>query len=151
MLSVNTTEAQALAGVVAVYTSQDVPVNKYGLIIKDQPVLCGPSSTEHASIMRCYADCIAVVVAETEAIAAQAVKLIQIEYEDLPAVFDMDEALTDSAPLLHAENPILCQYMIRKGDMDTAWREADVIVEGEYHTGYKGHLRLRVSVELYDK
>jgi CO/xanthine dehydrogenase Mo-binding subunit len=146
VLAIDSSAAKSLPGVFGVFTAEDVPVNEYGLVIKDQPVLCGPGSDiPGADIVRCYMDYVAVVVAETEKIAAQAVDLIQVEYEDLPAVFDMEEAMADDAPQLHANNPnnILCHYLIRKGDMEAGWQEADVIIEGEYSTGYQEHVYLQ--------
>jgi CO/xanthine dehydrogenase Mo-binding subunit len=151
IVSIDTSEAEAQPGVVAVFTAADVPVNEYGLVTKDQPVLCGPgSSIPGADVVRCHADCVAVVVAETEAIAAKATRLIKIEYEDLPAVFDPVEAMEDGAPQLHANNPnnILAHYRIRKGDMGQGWAKADVIVEGEYATGYQEHAYLQPEAGL---
>jgi CO/xanthine dehydrogenase Mo-binding subunit len=151
VIAVDTTAAEAVPGVLGVLTAKDVPVNEYGLIVRDQPVLCGPGSAKAgADVVRCYADCIAVVVAETEAVAAQAIKLIQVSYEDLPAVFDMVEAMQPDAPQLHAHVPnnILAQYRIRKGDMAQGWTEADVIVEGEYHTPYQEHAYLQPEAGL---
>src|SRR5690349_8724095 len=98
VLAIDTKSAESLPGVVRIFTAKDVPHNEYGLVTKDQPVLCGPSSNSQvpsADIVRCYMDCVAVVVAETEAIAAQAAKLIDITYEDLPAVFTPEAAMQD--------------------------------------------------------
>jgi len=148
---INTHKAQALAGVVAIYTAKDIPNNTYGLIFKDQPVLCGiGSNNPHADIVRCYMDNIAIVVAETEAIASQAVKLIEVDYFDLPAVYDMEQAMTDNAPQLHADNPnnILCHYPIRKGDNEAGFADADVIIEGMYETGYQEHAYLQPEAGL---
>ncbi|MBK8134370.1 MAG: xanthine dehydrogenase family protein [Chloroflexi bacterium] len=151
VVSIDTSAARALPGVVGVFTSQDVPVNEYGLIIKDQPVLCGPGSTiADADIVRTYMDCIAVVVADTEAQAAVAAKLITVEYQDLPAVFDHRTAMNDGQPQIHDGNPgnILCKYRIRKGDMAVAWSQADAIVEGVYDTGYQEHAYLQPEAGL---
>ncbi|MEJ5200447.1 MAG: aldehyde oxidase, partial [Anaerolineae bacterium] len=68
ILEIDTAEAEAAPGVVAVFTARDVPVNEYGLQIPDQPVLCGPGSAKAgADVVRFVGDQIAVVVAETEA------------------------------------------------------------------------------------
>lgn len=146
VLAVDVSAAEALPGVVRVFTAKDVPHNEYGLVMKDQPVLCGPgSSNPNADTVRCYADCIAVVVAETEAIAAQACKLIQVTYEDLPPIFDPREAMAEGAPQLMPNYPgnIITHFRIRKGEMDAGWAQAEVIVEGEYHTGYQEHAYLQ--------
>ena len=152
VVSVDTSKAEALDGVVAVFTSKDVPVNEYGLVYKDQPVLCGPGSTiPDADKVRCYMDNVAIVVAETEEIAAQAVELVDVTYEDLPTVFDPEEAMSDGAPQLHEDMPnnILCHYVIRHGeDVESVWDQADVIVEGEYSTGYQEHAFLQPEAGL---
>ena len=95
----DTSQAEALDGVLAVFTAKDVPVNEYGLIMPDQPVLCGPGSSKpYADRVRFVGDQVAVVVAETEEIAAHAVGLIQVDYEDLPLVTDPREAMQPGAP-----------------------------------------------------
>ncbi len=151
VMAIDTHAAEALPGVHAVFTAKDIPVNEYGLVTKDQPVLCGPgSSKEAADVVRCYADMVAVVVADSEAIAAQAVALIDVSYEDLPPVFDPETAMEDGMSQLHPNNPnnILCHYRIRLGDMAAGWEQADVIVEGEYHTGYQEHAYLQPEAGL---
>jgi len=151
VINVDASKAEALDGVVRVFTSLDVPVNEYGLVMKDQPVLCGPGGDKVGTdIVRCYMDMVATVVAETDAIARQAVDLIEVEYEDLPAVFDPDEAMTDGAPQLHPDNPrnLVTHFRIRKGDMDAGWEQADVVVEGEYETTWQEHAYLQPEAGL---
>ncbi len=153
VVSVDKQAAETLPGVVRIFTAKDVPHNEYGLVTKDQPVICGPDSNSQvpeADIVCCYMDYVAVAVAETEAIAAQAVKLINVSYENLPAVFDPEAAMQDGAPQIHENNPnnILCHYRIRKGDMEAGWAAADVVVEGEYSTGYQEHAFLQPEAGL---
>lgn len=146
VVSIDTSWAEAYPGVVAVYTAKDVPVNEYGLIMPDQPVLCGPGSDKAgADIVRCVSDQVALVIADSEAAAAAAVKLIDIVYEDLPIVDDVKEAMAHGAPQLHehAKNNVLTHYRIRHGDIDAGWQQADVVVEGEYRTGAQEHAYLQ--------
>ena len=107
--SIQSSMAEAAPGVVAVYTAKDVPVNEYGLQWQDQPVLCGPALTPNPSptgsgekegrdIVRFIGDQVAAVVAGSETEAAAAIKLIQVEYEDLPVVTDPIEAMKPDAP-----------------------------------------------------
>ena len=70
----------------AVLTATDVPVNEYGLIMPDQPVLCGVGSTPQAEVVRWEADHVAFVVAETQAQAEAAAKLVALDYDELPIV-----------------------------------------------------------------
>ncbi|MCA9894866.1 MAG: xanthine dehydrogenase family protein, partial [Anaerolineae bacterium] len=151
IISIDTTAAEALPGVVGILTSKHVPVNEYGLVMKDQPVLCGPGGDiPGTDVVRCYMDMIAVVIAETEAIAAKAVDLIEITYEDLPAVFDAEQALAEGAPQLHLDTPNneLCHFRIRKGDMEKGWAEADVVVEDVYETTWQEHAYLQPEAGL---
>ena len=151
VIRVDKSQAEALPGVVRVFTSADVPVNEYGLVIKDQPVLCGPGGPKPgADVARCYMDMVATVVAESDAIAQQALDLIQVEYEDLPAVFDPEAAMADAAPQLHPDSPgnLVAQYRIRKGDMAAGWQAADVVVEGVYETTWQEHAYLQPEAGL---
>lgn len=149
--AIDSSAAEAYPGVVAVFTAKDVPVNEYGLGIFDQPVLCGPGSGKPgADVARCVADQVAVVVAETEQIAAAAVGLIDVTYEPLPVVDDPEAAMQDGAPQLHegVPNNILTHHRIRFGDMDAGWAQAEVVVEGEYRTGYQEHAYLQPEAGL---
>jgi CO/xanthine dehydrogenase Mo-binding subunit len=158
VVSIDTSAAESLAGVVAVYTARDVPVNEYGLQKRDQPVLCGPSpmaskdgTVVRGDIVRCEGDQVAVVVAETEAIADNARDLIRVEYEDITAVFDAAEAMKPGAPRVHPEigdSNICVLDKIRKGDVQAAFGKADVIVEGEYRTPYQEHAYLQPEAGL---
>ena len=151
VLAVDTAAAEALPGVARVFTARDVPHNEYGLVLKDQPVLCGPGSgNPNADTVRCYMDCIAVVVADTEAIATQACKLIQVTYEDLPAIIDPYEAMLPGAPTILANYPDnqICHYRTRHGDLEAGWAQAEVVVEGVYHTGYQEHAYLQPEAGL---
>ncbi len=144
--SIDTTKAEAFQGVVAVFTAKDVPVNEYGLIMPDQPVLCGPGSSKpHADRVRFIGDQVAVVVAETDQIAAQALTLIDVVYEDLPVIGSIEEALADDAVRLHPdkESNIFCSYRIRKGDVDAVFEACDVIIESEYRTPQQEHAYLQ--------
>ena len=101
---IDTTQAQALPGVIAVFTAADVPVNEYGLQTPDQPVLCGPGSSKPgADVVRFVGDQVALVVAETEQAAAQGCTLIRVEVEDLPLLTDPFAALKPDAPQLHPQ------------------------------------------------
>jgi CO/xanthine dehydrogenase Mo-binding subunit len=152
VLRIDTSKAESASGVVAVYTAKDVPVNEYGLQIKDQPVLCGPGAAKpYTDIVRFVGDQVAVVVANSEREAESAAKLIEVEYEDLPALLDSVSAMKPGAPLLHpdlGDTNICVHYRIRKGDTEAAFKQADVIVEGEYHTPVQEHAYLQPEAGL---
>ena len=149
--SIDTREAEALPGVIAIFTAKDVPNNEYGLIMPDQPVLCGPGSSKpYTDRVRWIGDQVALVVADSESIAAQARDLIKVDYEDLPVVTDMMAALQADAPLLHPDkgSNVILRYRIRKGDVEAAFKEADVIVEGIYDTPMQEHAFLQPEAGL---
>ena len=152
VLDVRTDKANSAPGVIAVYTAKDVPVNEYGLQIPDQPVLCGPGASKpYTDIVRFVGDQIAVVVAETETQAAAAIKLIEVDYEDLPPLTDPVAAMQPDAPRLHpdrGDSNICVHYKIRKGNVDAGFARADVIVEGEYHTPVQEHAYLQPEAGL---
>lgn len=144
--SLDTSAAQALPGVLAVLTARDVPCNEYGIISRDQPVLCGPGSVKpFTDRVRFAGDKIALVVAEDEAIAEAACRLIRIDYEDLPVLDDPLTAMQPGAPLLHPQtrSNIFFEDHIRKGDVEAAFEKADVIVTTEYRTPAQEHAFLQ--------
>ncbi len=144
--SVEIQQALALDGVVLVLTAADVPVNEYGLQIADQPVLCGPGSgIPYADRVRFIGDQVAAVVAESEEIASAACNLIVVEYEDLPPVLDPFESFKEGALLLHPdqESNVYESYQIRKGDVEKAFQDAELILESEYHTPVQEHAYLQ--------
>ncbi len=147
----DTTRAEAAPGVVAVFTARDVPNNEYGLIVADQPVLCGPGSDKPgADVVRFVGDQVALVVAETEAQAAAALKLIDVDWEDRPVIADPRAARQPGVPpvLPDLEGNVFKHNRIRKGDADAAWAQCDVIVEGEYHTPMQEHAYLQPEAGL---
>ena len=150
--AVRTERALSAAGVAAVYTAKDIPVNEYGLQIPDQPVLCGPGASKpYTDIVRFVGDQVAVVVAETEAQAQAALKLIEVDYEDLPLLTDPIAAMRHDAPILHpdrGDTNVCVHYKIRKGDADEAFKKAYVIVEGEYQTPVQEHAYLQPEAGL---
>jgi len=148
---IDTSGAEQLPGVLGVFTARDVPVNEYGLILPDQPVLCGPGSDRHqADRVRFVGDQVALVVAETEAIAAEGVSRIEVDYEDLPVELDAVAAMREGATLLHPEkgSNVFCRYRIRRGEVEAALARADVIVDCEYRTPAQEHAFLQPEAGL---
>ena len=145
-------KALASPGVVAIYTAKDIPINEYGLQWKDQPVLCGPGSEKVGTdVVRFVGDQVAAIVAETEMQAATARALIHVEYEDLPLILDAEEAMQPNAPRVHediGDSNVCVHYKIRKGDVESGFKDADVIVEGEYRTPVQDHAYLQPEAGL---
>ncbi|MBI4788628.1 MAG: xanthine dehydrogenase family protein [Chloroflexi bacterium] len=130
--------AERAPGVVCVLTARDVPCNEFGLGSYDTPVLVN-------DVVRWVGEKVALVVAETEKQAEHARDLIEVEYDDLPAVTDPHAAMKPGAPQVnpaYAQN-ILQHIPIHKGDVTRGFAEADVIVEGVYHTPAQEHAYLQ--------
>lgn len=142
--SLDLSAAEAVPGVVAIFTVADVPVNEYGLGLPDQPVFIGPSAKMGSDVSLWEGDHVALVVAETEEAAAKARALIRAEWEPLPIITDMFEAMKDEVVLhpWHGSN-VLHKYKIRKGEMAAGWAAADVVVESEYRLPYQEHAYLQ--------
>jgi selenium-dependent xanthine dehydrogenase len=124
--SIDATKAEAAPGVHAVLTADDVPgAPTFGLEYSDQPVL-------GSEVVRYEGEPVAVVAAETTEQARRAAELIEVDYEPLPVVTDMEDALRPDAPPVHEFGNTLRHVHIEHGDPDTA--QADVWVEGYYET-----------------
>lgn len=132
---IDITQAKRLQGVKAILTYQDVPEWKGGM---------PPHVRILDSKVRFVGDAVALIAAETEEIAMEAMDLIKVEYEELPAVFDMEKAMDPEAPQLYDQFPgnILPNYCpgfgpksleeLVMGDVEEGFKEADIIVEGTY-------------------
>ncbi len=128
--SIDTTEAEAMPGVVAVLTSKDL--GDIGPYIgrgknKDQPVIA-------MNRVIFTGQPVAAVAAVDRATAEQALAKIHVDYEELPAVITVEEAMAEGAPRLHdfAERNLCAHHELVKGDVEKAFAEADVIVEDEF-------------------
>jgi len=128
LLSVDITSALQVPGVVAILTGADLGENIfYGAAIKDQGVVA-------VDRVRYVGEPIAAIAAENEDAAEEAALLIDIEYEELPSVFDAQEAIRSGAPTLHEKYPnnIFIHSKLRHGDMEAAFAEADEIFEDTF-------------------
>ncbi len=131
--AIDTEQALKLPGVVRIFTGKDIPGNKrVGTIIKDQPVLAEDK-------VRYKGDPIALVAAETEEEAEEALEHIKIDYEELEPVFTPERALKMGAPKIHESGNLLFQQLIAKGDVEKGVQEADIIVERTYTTPWVEH------------
>jgi CO/xanthine dehydrogenase Mo-binding subunit len=133
---VDTSAAEALPGVLAVVTADRVEQHPFGFA-KDHLALKGGAAD--GGKVRCIRDEIAAVAALTEEIAQEAVRLIRVDYDELPAVFDPAAALRPGAPLVHdgrGSNLVNLRYQFAHGDVESAFARAAVVVEGEYRLNY---------------
>lgn len=130
--AIDASRALAMPGVLAVVTARDLP----------KPVSWAsyPYLTDR---VRYVGDVIALVAAETREIAEAATHEIHVDYEPLPAVFTVRDALKPGAPLVHDEFPgnifTASRYTLKKGDAEAAFLRADYVIEREYETQYVEH------------
>lgn len=136
---IDASKALALAGVKAVLTYKDVPrVLHYG-----SPHPRSASVTRDQYIfdtkVRYWGEAVAAVAATSEEIADEAVRLIEVEYEPLPAAITLDESMRPDAPVIHDNglqgNRVVPDMLFTRGDVEKGFTEADLIVEGTYTVG----------------
>jgi len=137
LTGVDASAARAVEGVVAVLTAADVPgVNRFGLVVADQPVLCD-------EVVRYAGDVVAVVAAESRAAARAARDLVAVSFEPLPLVTDPLTAL-DAHPI-HSSGNLCAEMTLGHGDVEAGFAAADVIVEYAYRTGRQEHAFLETE------
>jgi CO/xanthine dehydrogenase Mo-binding subunit len=170
IVSIDTSAAKALPGVHAVITGDDVGNGLYGANLKDMPILA------HDRV-RFAGERVAAVAAVDEDTAQAALDLIEVEYEELPAVFDLEEAMQPDAPIIHEQfntyegvtatpgpgpfggllplqtpSNIYTSRSSDRGDLEKGFAEADLIVENKYYTqrqhqGYLEPQNCAVAIE----
>lgn len=142
ILRVDTSRAERLAGVKTVITAADNPSRKFGFARDNTPL--------KGERVRCYADGVAAVAAVDADTAEEALSLIEVEYESLPAVFDPVEALAEGAVLIHEDRGSnhFTRYEYHHGDVDQALAEADVVVANSFELPYVAHAAMEPSFAL---
>ncbi len=147
LVSLDLAPALAVPGVVAVFSAADVPVNEYGLTMNDQPVFVA-----EGELSRWEADHLALVVGVDRMAAEAGAEALDVTWEELPVVGDIETALAPDAPLVHPENGEpgneYCTYKVRKGDLAAGWAQAVVTVEGTYEVPYQEHAYLQPEAGL---
>jgi putative selenate reductase molybdopterin-binding subunit len=153
---IDASRARALAGVHAVLTHQDIPRVKYASGGQSYPQLPPYDQVCLDDKVRHEGDRVAVVAAETPELAEEALKLIAVEYEILPAVVDPLEAMKNGAPVIHdeadtegiyqAEHNIVHHVETTAGDVESSFAQADHIFTGEYRTPKQQHAHLEPHV-----
>jgi 4-hydroxybenzoyl-CoA reductase alpha subunit len=135
ILNIDTSRAKALPGVKAILTAEDIPEIKIGWA-RDNPVL-------KSGRVRSLRDEMAAVAAVDEDTAQEALELIKVEYEELPAVFDPEEAMKPGAPTIHEEAPNNIQEKMRQsyfhGDVVQGFAESDVVIEDRFRLPFVTH------------
>jgi aerobic-type carbon monoxide dehydrogenase small subunit (CoxS/CutS family) len=144
IVSIDTTDAEALPGVEGIVTALDVPgKDGFGVFVNDQPLMAREK-------VRYVGEAIAAVAAEDIEAARRAIAKIRVEYELLPAVFDPDEAMREGAPVVHDSAPdnLVKHIPIRKGDVEAGFAASDLIVEQTYETQQVEHAYLETEAGI---
>jgi len=150
ILSINTSKAKRIPGVVAVLTSQDVPQNSY---TSELPAAKAESNaavkvTQYVLAegkVRFQGEKVALVAAETLDAARAAVQAIEVEYEPMPGVFDPIKALQPGAPQIHDGGNLFSRWALQKGDVQQGFKDADVVVEHTYRTQFIDHAYMEME------
>ncbi len=149
ILHIDTSKAAKLPGVKGVVTGQDIPDRPYGIVPK--------ARDEHALArgkVRYIGDDVAAVCAIDQEIAEEALELIKVEYEELPAVFDPLEAIKEGAPLVHDGVPNNISFYIKKefGAVEKAFSESDFVFEDTFYSQAVNHAPMEphAAVAQYD-
>ncbi|MFC0471110.1 xanthine dehydrogenase subunit D [Halalkalibacter kiskunsagensis] len=143
ILSIDSQAALEYPGVVAVLTHHDIPgLNGFGISTPDQPVFC-------KDVVRFEGDAVAAVAAISEEVAAKALELIQVEYEDLPVLDTPEASLKEGAPLLHKDGNILHQTNYSRGDLDVGFGQCEFVVCETYLTPRQMHTYLETEGGIF--
>ncbi len=130
---IDTSRASTMDGVVCVLTAKDIPGrNLYGIAFQDQEALV-------ESRVRYEGDAVALVAAESDEIARDAVRAIRVRYNELPVLANPHDALKEGAPKIHEKGNLVLHSKTRKGDAEEGFRQADVVVENTYRTHVVDH------------
>ncbi len=157
ILNIDTSQAEKVKGVKLVVTGKDFPAVHFGQWIFDETLFARAK-------VRYTGDEVAAVVAADDDAAQEALELIRVEYEELPAVFDPEEALKPDAPLVHEdfakhkalfnvvgrEGNLACKTRFHYGDVNTGLAEADEVIENRFRTHPNHPLYLETHAALAD-
>jgi selenium-dependent xanthine dehydrogenase len=133
--SLDVSIAREIPGVTTILTAEDIPgENLHGIVYRDWPVLVGVGEK-----VRYVGDAIAIVAAEDEGAAQEAIQLIQTHYRELPIVADPVYARSTEAAEVHEQGNLLKHIKVRKGELEEGWALAEITLEGTYHTPATDH------------
>ncbi len=138
IMSIDTSEAEAMDGVACVITADDVPGNDgFGVFVHDQPIMARGK-------VRHVGEAVAAVAAEDLLTARRALSKIKVVYKELPGLFDPRIAQDDGVPVIHdyAPNNLIKHIPVRKGDIKAGFAEADLILEDDFSTQQVEHAYL---------
>lgn len=155
---IDASKARALPGVHAVLTYQDVPRVPHTTAGQSWPEPSPYDTYLLDSKMRLVGDRVAAVAAESRAIADEALRRIEVEYEVLPAILEIEHAMADGAPVIHDEpessgiheaHRNVAGYILKEiGDVEQGFRESDLVIEREFRTQRQQHCPIEPHVTI---
>ena len=153
IVSLDTSAAQALPGVRGVITYKNTPDTLYNRIVRHLHDPLPATERVFDNILRNVGDEVAAVAADTEEIARQALQLIEVDYEELPAVLDAERALEEDAPKLYPEGNLLKHQLVQCGDVDGALTQAEYVFENRVETRavHHGAIEPHVYIARWDR
>lgn len=146
IVRIDTAEARALPGVKAVLTGEDAPATLWGAHHKERAVLA-------KGVVRYCGEEVAAVAALSDEIARDALDLIRVEYEELPAILTPEEAMDEEAFGIHpGRNNVAQHIQFERGDVEAGFAAADLIHEATYttHSQYPGYMEPMATVASLD-
>ncbi|MEA2252296.1 MAG: hypothetical protein QOG70_2538 [Solirubrobacteraceae bacterium] len=134
VVSIDTSAAEAIPGVLAVYTQQDMPQARYGAFVQDETALAD-------GVVRFQGEGVAAVIAVDEPTALRGIEAIDVDYDALPGVFDPESAMAEGAPQIHegVERNVVAHNRVIAGDIDAGFAAADHVFEDRFVTGRQCH------------
>ena len=148
--SIDIEEAEKLPGVHAVVCYTNTPDYKYNSAIRFYDHTIPNTEQVFSNVMRHVGDRVAAVAAEDEKTAEAALRLIKVEYEELPAVFDVEKALEADAPILHEGGNQVGELFTEAGNVDEAFKHCDRIFEDRYDTQAIHHKAIETHAVIAD-
>ena len=163
IVSIDTRKAAQLPGVRCILTGEDVPNKRYGSVVRDATILA-------KGVVRAVGEPVVAVAAETIEAAEDALDLIEVKYEPLPAIFDPEDAMsTDPSVIIHpdlfkyepassffkldkrldADRPnVMMHFKIRRGDIERGFSESDLVMENHFTTARVQHCPMELQVSV---
>lgn len=150
--SIDTSEALKIPGVRAIATCFNTPQTKYNSALRFYEHDIPKTELVFPKTVRFIGDRVAAVAAETEKAAKEAIKLIKVEYEELPIILDVEQAIKDNAVHIHPGGNKIAEIKANAGDVDKTFEECDRIFEDRYEVPpiHHGAIETHVAIAKYD-